>query len=67
MAGVCSAGIRAAVHPGDRSGDREENDAVRLGDPALRLLDVGQPPGCPGHLEVQVLLQRPRAGVLLHW
>lgn len=35
--------VRAAVHSGRRPRDGEEDNALRLGDSALRLLDLSEP------------------------
>ena len=54
------------VHTGDRSPAGAQHGSVCLSDPPLWLLHLSKPPGCSGHLEVQILLQGPCAGVLLH-
>lgn len=55
-----------SVYPGERAPDRAQHCFVCLCGPSLWLLHLRKPPRCPGHLEVQVVLQGPCAGVLLH-
>lgn len=64
---VCLLSLHSVgVYSGDCSSAGAQHSSVCLGDPPLWLLHLCKPPRCAGHLEVQVLLQGPRAGVLLH-
>lgn len=59
--------LSVGVYPGDCSPAGAQRPTVWFSDSPLWLLHLCKPPGCSGHLEVQVLLQGPCSGVLLYW
>ncbi len=58
--------FRDCVYPGHPLWDREAHDSLRIGHLALWLLHLRSAAECGGHLEIQILLQRPCSGLLLH-